>query len=185
MLQQKQSDNLRCECFHALISRHGSLIHGFCRRRSSGIEFVFQELVQECHISIFRHLHTLCQDADIKQERAWVIWQCRNTHSHWKRRRRFEWVPIDSQLSDTYPNQQEDVASEYLEELAGHLNERQRHTLALMRQGYSIKEIAEKLNIKSDSVKKQRHRLIEKMRQAHYGIHGQNDESHEHKNHEP
>lgn len=174
MLQQKQSDNLRCECFHALISRHGSLIHSFCWRRSSGMVFVFQELVQECHISIFQHIHTLSQDADIKQERAWVIWQCRNTHSHWKRRRQFEWFPIDNRLSDTYPLQQEGSVLEYLEELAEHLSERQRYTLSLFLQGYSIKEIAEKLNIKPDSVKKQRQRMIEKMRQAYYDIHGQN-----------
>ena len=63
---------------------------------------------------------------------------------------------------------------EYLEELAEHLSERQRYTLSLFLQGYSIKEIAEKLNIKPDSVKKQRQRMIEKMRQAYYDIHGQN-----------
>ena len=124
--------------------------------------------------------HTLRHDADVIQEGAWVIWQCRSVFSHRKRRKRFEWVPIDSHLSDTYPVPKEEGYLELLGELAVHLNEQQRHTLTLILHGYTIKEIAETLNIKPDSVKKQRQRIIEKMRQAYRDIYGQNDDSHEH-----
>lgn len=155
------------EIFDDLIIRYRDLIRRLCWRNSSGSEVLCNELVQECYISIWYHIASLRPGAHALQQMAWVVWQCRSVFSHHHRQKVHDWLPLNEQIADTFPEQNDHKLRETIEDLAISLSDKERSTLSLMLEGFQQREIAIKMGIKPDSVNKTRQRIIQKMQQVY------------------
>ena len=162
--------DVRYDIFDNLMERHSKLIRKLCWRHSSGSEALCNELVQECYIYIWFHLQSLHRNATALQEKTWIAWQCRSVFSHRRRRRSRDWLPIDGYLADVLPDPTNSSVREQIAEMSIDLNESERCTLELMLKGYTVEETAIMQNIKPDSVKKQRQRIVRKMKQTYDNI---------------
>ena len=158
------NDGTKYKQFDDLINRHRKLIRKLCWRHSSGSESQCDELVQDCYISIWRHLPSLRPDSHRLQQTAWVVLQCRSVFSHRQRHKPPDWLPFDEQLADTLPARDDTSRKELIEDYAADLSPNERHLLALMMEGYGQKEIAEELGVSVEAAKKMRQRLIKKIR---------------------
>jgi len=170
-----RSKDVRYERFDDLIERHGKLVRRLCWRHSSGSESVCEELVQDCYISIFLHITSLRSGANVLQEATWVVWQCWSVFSRWKRRRKRDYIPLDELMSDTCPDATDNELLEQIKELSVNLTPKESETLEMILKGYTVKEIAERANLQPDSIKKQRQRIIQKMKQAYEDIQASNN----------
>lgn len=150
--------------FEDLVQRHRHLVYQLCWLRSSGDEALCGELVQDCYIALWRRLDSLRPGAHVLQQRTWVLWQCRSAFSH-RRHRRHTWRPLDEDLAAILAAPDDSPQRELIEELAAPLDDRERRLLDLLLAGYSQREIALLLGVQTDSVKKMRRRIIDKMRQ--------------------
>lgn len=157
------AEGTKYEQFDDLIERYRKLIRKLCWRHSSGSEHQCNELVQDCYIAIWTHLPSLRPDANAFQRTAWVVWQCRSVFSHRRRSKPPDWIPIDEHLADTLPAPDDTARRELIEELAADLPPNEQRLLALMLEGYGQKEIAKKMNMNVEAVKKMRQRLIKKI----------------------
>lgn len=151
------------EQFDDLIERYRKLIRKLCWRHSSGSQSQCDELVQDCYISIWCHLPSLCPDAHVLQRTAWVVLQCRSVFSHRRRSKPPDWIPIDEHLADTLPAPDDTSRHELIEELAADLPPKERRLLTLIMEGCGQKEIAEELGVSVEAAKKMRQRLIKKI----------------------
>ena len=73
-------------------------------------------------------------------------------------------MPLDDVPDDSFVIDPDNTLREHLEALAENLTDRERLYLQLYLDGYSHHEIAQHLDIKTDSVYKMRQRIIEKMK---------------------
>ena len=154
----------RYEKFDDLIKRYRNLIRRLCWGRASGSEALCEELVQDCYISLWSHLPSIREGANMFQEMAWVVWQCRSVFSHRNKARRIDCVSIESDMAEGIAAPVEGMLQEEIEELSGSLTASERGLLEMMMMGYGMTEIADKVGMKVESVRKRRQRIIEKMR---------------------
>ena len=150
--------------FDDLINRYRRLIRKLCWRYSSGSENWCDKLVQDCYIAIWSHLPSLRPDAHPLQRTAWVVLQCRSVFSHRRRGKIPDWISIDEQLADSLSAPDDSGRREMIEGFSADLPPKEQRLLTLMLEGYGQKEIAEKMNMNVEAVKKMRQRLIKKIR---------------------
>ena len=154
----------------AFINRHSHHIERICLRAAWGDENVCAELVNCAYLAIFNSWESRRTDADERQTKAWVKWQCRGAISHWRRsRHRHRWVPLDEEHNQL-PASDDTAAGELIDELAAHLSESDRKLLDLMRQGYKYDEIAAIMGITTGNVKVKYSRMISQMRHIYEQI---------------
>ena len=149
--------------FDGLLKQHMGLIRTLCWWHSSCSESTCKELVQDCCVSIWSHLSSLREDSNPLQQMAWVTWQCQSVFSHRHRHKDPDWLSIDDRLADTVADNSSTDHRELLEELAVGLTPTEYRLLTFTLEGYSGKEIAEKLGMTVGAVKKMRQRIISKM----------------------
>ena len=152
------------------MNRNCVFVRRLCWLRSSGSEALCGELVQECYISMWNHFPSLRPGVGMLRERAWVFWQCRSAFSHFQRQKQEDWVLLDIQSVDTLVADTDSEQRELIEELAAGLTPGERSILNQMLQGYTDKEIAEKTGQQTENIKKQRQRLIQKMKNTYETI---------------
>ena len=150
--------------FDDLICHYRKLIRKLCWRHSSGSESQCDELVQDCYISIWCHLPSLRPNTHRLQLTAWVVLQCRSVFSHRRRKKSPGWIPIDEHLADSLPAPDDSFRKELIEDYASDLPPNELLLFTLMMEGYGQKEIAEKMQMNVEAVKKMRQRLIRKLR---------------------
>ena len=163
MANEKDSHNL----FNDLVKHHRNLIRKICWRHSQGDEDLCEELIQECYLAIWQHLDTLHPEVTVVQVKAWVVWQCRNVFSHHERHKKREIATIDERQCKDIPSEDIEKASSLLDELSQTLTDDERRLLALMRQDLTNLEIAEKLGLKSRTVRDKQRHIINKLKR-HY-----------------
>lgn len=153
------------EQFDTLVEHYGMLIRKLCWLHSSGSAAVCDELVHECYASIWSHLASLRPQSHQLQQSAWVVWQCRSVFSHRHRGKSPDREPLNDQMRD--PSEFTDMTDqrELIDELAVTLSPKERTLLDLTLEGYSRKEIGEKMDMEIEAVKKMKQRLIAKMAQ--------------------
>ena len=158
--------------FELLVGRHRGLIRRLCWWRSSGDESLCDDLVQECYLAMWEHYGTLRPDVTKLQEAAWVVWQCRSVFSHRGRTPgdagrhiRIDRMMLD--IADDDVRAPRDVA-ETLDELATLLTPDEQRLFALMRQDLTDLEIAERLGLKTRTIREHQRAIIEKLRQHTY-----------------
>ena len=78
-------------------------------------------------------------------------------------------------MSDTCPDATDNELLEQIKELSVNLTPKESETLEMILKGYTVKEIAERANLQPDSIKKQRQRIIQKMKQAYEDIQASNN----------
>ena len=161
-----RNEEMKYKQFEDLINRYRKLVRKLCWRNSSGSVSQCEELVQDCYISIWCHLPSLRPDAHTCQQTAWVVLQCRSVFSHRRRSKPPDWLPIDQQMAETIPAPDDSSHRELIEEYAADLAPNERNLLDLILEGYGQKEIAEKLKMSIEAVKKMRQRLIKKMQKT-------------------
>ena len=154
--------------FDELVRRHKEVIVSLCRWRSGGDRTRCDELMQEVLTSLWSYRHTLREGSTPRQERAWVIWQCRGALSHSFRRRRPQIVPLDEwraeggeQYADSGSREER---METIEALALGLTPHERQALDLILEGYEGADLGKRLGIKAHSAAQLRLRIIEKMK---------------------
>lgn len=160
-------EGTKYEQFDNLIESHRKLIRMLCWKHSSGSESQCNELVQDCYISIWSHFDSLRPEAHALQRTAWVVWQCRSVFSHRRRSKQLDFLPVDEQLADTLSAPDDSNRKKLLEEYAADLPPKERRLLTLMMEGYRQKELAEKLGVSIEAVKKMRQRLIKKIQKKY------------------
>lgn len=158
--------------FELLVGRHRGLIRRLCWWRSSGDESLCDDLVQECYLAMWEHYGTLRPDVTKLQEAAWVVWQCRSIFSHHDREpgNAGTHIRIDRMMfniADDDVRAPRDVA-ETLDELATLLTPDEQRLFALMRQDLTDLEIAERLGLKTRTIREHQRAIIEKLRQHTY-----------------
>ena len=158
--------------FELLVGRHRGLIRRLCWWRSSGDESLCDDLVQECYLAMWEHYGTLRPDVTKLQEAAWVVWQCRSVFSHHDRElgnagthSRIDRMMFN--IADDDVRAPRDVA-ETLDELATLLTPDEQRLFALMRQDLTDLEIAERLGLKTRTIREHQRAIIEKLRQHTY-----------------
>jgi RNA polymerase sigma factor (sigma-70 family) len=151
------------ECYGQVLAHHGNVIRRMCWSYASGDKARFDEMLQECRLSIWRHIGTLRPDASQRQTRKWVEWQCRSTFSHHRRKQR-GWLLIDDTMADRLPDLRDDGLRDVVEELAADLNSRERQVLTFILEGYTSEEIASIMELALRSVYTIRYRMLKKMK---------------------
>ena len=158
--------NERYKKFDELTGRHQRLIRKLCWSHSSEDPTECKDLVQECYVSIWSHLPSLRRGASALEEAAWVCWQCRSVLSHNARRKSIK-PPFISHHGIPPADTRSDEHRELIEELSAGLSPYERQFIELSLEGYSVKEIAEKLDIKYENAKKRLQRIVKKMRKMY------------------
>ena len=164
-------DMTRYDNFELLVGRHRGLIRRLCWWRSSGDESLCDDLVQECYLAMWEHYGTLRPDVAKLQEVAWVVWQCRSVFSHGERKNGLGPLSNLSDLSDRFDlSDRTDTTKtrETLDDLALALTPEEQRLFALMRQDLTDLEIAERLGLKTRTVREHQRAIIEKLRQHTY-----------------
>lgn len=151
------------EKFHYLTDRYSKLIYRICWRHSSGDDELFQEMVQDCYVSIWFHLSSLKTETSRREILSWVSFRCRSALSHRLRKKVFVWQPFDIDMVDSLPDTSSAENRELLESLAVDLNDTEKDTLMLILEGYSRQEIADRLGLSLESVKTIKKHIIKKM----------------------
>lgn len=161
-------DRTKYKNFELLVGRHRGLIRRLCWWRSSGDESLCDDLVQECYLAMWEHYDTLRPNVAKLQEVAWVAWQCRSVFSHRDRKLgnagthiRMDRMMFD--IADDDALSPRDVA-ETLDELATILSPEEHLLFSLMRQDLTDGEIAERLGLKTRTVREHQRAIIEKLR---------------------
>ena len=160
------NDNDIKAAFGHLITRYNGLIQRLCWLHSGGNGDRFLLLLDDCRLTLWRRQGTIRRDATEWQVRRWVIYQCHSVFSHHHRHRKRSWILLDDNLADLLPDSRDDDLRELVEELAEDLNKHERMVLALILEGYTTKEIAAKMNLKTKGVETLRFRMIKKMRET-------------------
>lgn len=159
-------DRTKYDNFELLVGRHRGLIRKLCWWRSSGNEILCDDLVQECYLAIWQHFDSLSPDVAKLQEAAWVVWQCRSVFSHVDRKGILP--TADVSLFDHLPAPDHNETREILDDLAQLLSPDEQRLFALMRQDLTDLEIAERLGLKTRTVREHQRAIIEKLRQHTY-----------------
>ena len=126
-------------------------------------------MMQECLIALWRNIHSLRPEASERQERAWVVWQCRGAVSHF-RRKTWRWLPLDEAPLEALVAHDDTVYNELVEELDSRLDAHEKQLFPLLLENYTINEIAEDLCISYENAKTRRRRLLAKLRQYYEKI---------------
>ena len=160
-------DMTKYDRFELLMEHHRGLIRKLCWWRSSGNESLCDDLVQDCYLAMWEHFDSLRPVAAKLQEAAWVAWQCRSVFSHHDREpgNAGTHIRIDRMMfniADDDVRAPRDVA-ETLDELATLLTPDEQRLFALMRQDLTDIEIAERLGLKTRTVREHQRAIIEKL----------------------
>lgn len=163
-------DNRYAE-FDGLIARHRKLIERLCMWWASGESNLSADYLQECYMSLWEHRDTLRPGSTERQEASWVVLHCRSAVEHYRRRVSvISFLPIDEGLIETLSDPASAPYADdegYLDSLAQGLTRRERQAFRLMAKGYSNRELAEEMGIKSHSARQLRHLIIKKIRNNH------------------
>ena len=148
-----------------LLARHRTLIERACWHYAGGDTFLYQELVQKTRIVLWQNFLKLREGCSVMEEQAWVLWQCRSVHSHHRRGKRIDMIPLDEELY--LPDEEDDDSGELLDELAVGLTAHEQKFLHLRRSGYTIGDVAKIMGMRPASASQLQYRIVEKMRKAY------------------
>ena len=146
-----------------LVLRHERMIRVLCLRRSDDDDEM-KDLAQEVRIGLWQRFAAADGSLGAWPEGLWVFWYTRSVMSHRHRHPRTELVMLDRHMVEDIA-EEENAADRLVDELAEGLPEEPARLLELLRQGYSVAEIAELTGTPFDTVKSRRRRLVELMRQ--------------------
>lgn len=158
------TETSRYKDFDRLLAHNQRLIEWMCWYYADGDTYLYQELVQQVRVALWDRWRSLRKGSNQHMEKAWVIWQCRSVHSHYRRRKRIDTIPLDEELPI---HEDEGNALELIEELAVGLSQEERRLLNLLLEGYNQNEIAKAMSLSPSEVSKRHSHMIEKMRQTH------------------
>ena len=156
----------------ALLARYRRLVWAMCWRRALGNRERCREMLQEVCVRMLESSMQLPDSSDEKAERQWVILRVRSVLDHSRRQARdpsLE-VPLSrlhlSTLEEAVDASEQEQC-ELIDTLQAYLNEEDQQMLSLLRQGFSKKEVAEKLGIEPNAFYQRYHRTILRMRKIY------------------
>ncbi len=146
-----------------LLLRHERLIRVLCLRRTDDEEFL-KDLAQEVRIELWERYVECGGKLGAWPEGLWVFWQTRSVTSRRRHLPHSELVVLNRRMVESIAADS-DGADELVDELAEGLAPQFADLLRLLREGYSVAEIAERTGEPMETVKSRRRRLVELMRQ--------------------
>lgn len=147
------------EAYTEMLSRHRQLVWSLCWTRARGDRERCRDLVQDVSLSLWEHYGKLRPGANAFEERAWVAWHTRTVLDHLHRRPSPTLVPLPDNLID-----ETDDTHDTVDELLARLADADRQLVQLRLEGYSADEIAERMDLRRDTVYQRLHRIIERLR---------------------
>lgn len=154
-----------CREFDQLIARHRKFIDFLCKRASYGRPFHYQELMEECYVTLLKQLAVRTDGMSELHERAWVYWQCRRAITgYWRQIRRFLCELAGDAIGDESLAVTHEVTGLTLEELGAYLSPAERRLLALLAEGVPDDELASRLRVKEQTVAQMRHNIKKKIK---------------------
>lgn len=149
-----------------LLQRHFPMVWHLCWVRARGDYERCRDLVQEVSIALWLHLDKLRPDVSLQEEKAWVRWLTRTTLDHLHRRQRPPMVALTEAMADSIPDADNNAAGEDIEELMAVLSPEEQQLMRLHIEGYRADEIAEKMNLRRNTVYQRMHRAMAKARKV-------------------
>ncbi len=150
--------------YAAMMRRHLETVRRACAYWSHGDDEAWSVLLHEVQTALWLRIDSLKPDTTVLQERLWVIWQVRSVAWNMRRsRRRHSYVALDPSV-DGLAAPDDSANDEMLDLLAECLDDAEREMLALIRQGFSMAEIAVRQHTTLEAARSRRRRMVDKMR---------------------
>lgn len=149
--------------FDGLLKQHMGLIRTLCWWHSSCSESTCKELVQDCCVSIWSHLSSLREDSNPLQQMAWVTWRCRACSRTAIDTRIPTGCPSMTAWQTRWPTTQAPTTENCWRSSLSDSPRRNTGCSPSPSKATLGKEIAEKLGMTVEAVKKMRQRIISKM----------------------
>ena len=160
-----RSEEQLCREFEQLVGRHRKLIKFLCLRASYGQELYFQDLMQECYLTLLKKMPELKAGTSELRERSWVFWCCRDAIARYRYQlKRFPGFLNEKLMADIGEVPGE-VTQLTIDDLAACLDGIERRCFLLMAAGASDQEIERELGLKHSSLFQMRYTIKKKLQQ--------------------
>lgn len=148
--------------YSELVLRHERMIRALCLRHTDDDEEL-KDLAQEVRIALWERYAACGGSLGAWPEGLWVFWRTRSLMSHRRRAAQPELVRLDEHMVESIA-EGDDAAEALIDDLAEGLTPEHARLLHLLREGYSVAEVAAMDGEPTDTVKSRRQRLVELLR---------------------
>lgn len=159
----RHSDNSYNRLFLDVVQRNHAKVRFFCIRKTYGHHEQVPDLMQDILVRLWEERDTIPLDGDTEKQDAWLMSIVRKQWDRHRRKRRFLFIPLGPEEPDLgEPNDCDNEAR--LREWFASLTPYERNIIEWGLEGYTQKEIAERLGLKPATLRKQHERIIKKLK---------------------
>lgn len=149
--------------YSELVLRHERMIRALCLRHTDDDEEL-KDLAQEVRIALWERYASCGGSLGAWPEGLWVFWRTRSVVSHRRRLAQPELVRLDDRMVEGIA-EGDDAAESLIDDLAEGLAPEYARLLRLLREGYSVAEVAAMDGELKTTVSARRQRLVALLRQ--------------------
>jgi RNA polymerase sigma factor (sigma-70 family) len=153
------------KAFDQLVGRHRKLIEFLCLKASYGQEVYYRDLLQECYLSLLKHLAERKDSMSELNEDAWVFWVCRAAITRYRRSLKLFPETLYTDFLADLRQAPDEVSQLTVDDCLSCLSGAERRCFLLMLDGASLEELQQQLGLKRRSVIQLRHNIKKKLQQ--------------------
>ena len=149
--------------FLDLVQRNLVKMRYYCIRCTMGCHEQVPDIMQDILVCLWEERDTLPYDGDAEKQDAWLFSIVRKRVTRHRRKRRFLFLPLLPE--EPMPVSEDESDNEArLQEWIAELTPYERNIIDWELEGYTKKEIAERLGLKPATLRKQHERIITKLK---------------------